>query len=89
MHCVASGFSYLNYRWSQLVRIIDVLLYLRKTIVLSYGSVFSMIEIYKHWNAAETFLSFSGTNSLVAEQCTVLLCIKNVRDALENIMCVL
>ena len=28
MHCVASGFGYPNYRWSQLLRIIDVLLYL-------------------------------------------------------------
>ena len=27
MHCVASRFGYPNYRWSQLVRIIDVLLY--------------------------------------------------------------
>ena len=28
MHCVASRFGYPNYRWSQLVPIIDVLLYL-------------------------------------------------------------
>ena len=28
MHCVASRFGYPNYRWSQLVRVIDVLLYL-------------------------------------------------------------
>ena len=28
MHCVASRFGYLNYGWSQLVRIINVLLYL-------------------------------------------------------------
>ena len=28
MHCVASRFGYPNYRWSQLVRIIDVLLYI-------------------------------------------------------------
>ena len=27
LHCVASRFGYPNYRWSQLVRIIDVLLY--------------------------------------------------------------
>ena len=27
MHCVASNFGYPNYRWSQLVRIIDVPLY--------------------------------------------------------------
>ena len=26
MHCVASKFGYPNYRWSQLVRVIDVLL---------------------------------------------------------------
>ena len=28
MHCMASSFGYPNYRWSQFVRIIDVLLYL-------------------------------------------------------------
>ena len=34
MHCVASRFGYPNYRWSQLVRIIDILLYLHVVYLL-------------------------------------------------------
>jgi hypothetical protein len=45
-------------------------MYLRKNFVFLGGKVFSMVEIYKHWNTVETFVSYSGTKSLVAERCS-------------------
>lgn len=44
-------------------------IYLRKNIVF----LDSVVEIYKHWNTAETLVSYSGTKSLAAEWCSILL----------------
>jgi hypothetical protein len=44
-------------------------IYLRKNIIF----LDSVVEIYKHWNTAETLVSYSGTKSLVAEWCSFFL----------------
>ena len=44
-------------------------IYLRKNIVF----LDSVVEIYKHWNTAETLVSYSGTKSLAPEWCSILI----------------
>ena len=46
MHCVASRFGYPNYRWSQLVRIINDLLHYENVII--YIGVMDLRKNYKY-----------------------------------------
>jgi hypothetical protein len=43
--------------------LVGKLIYLRENTVFLDGKVFSMVEIYKHWNTVETFVLYSGTKS--------------------------
>jgi hypothetical protein len=55
-------------------------IYLKKNIIF----LDSIVEIYKHWNTVETLVSYSGTKSLVAEWCRVLLSIEDVKICLRK-----
>lgn len=44
----------------------------------------NVIEIHKHWNTIETLVSYSGANNLVAEWCSILLSIEDVKICLRK-----
>jgi hypothetical protein len=44
-----------------------------------------MVEIYRHWNAVETCVSYSGKRVCLKNTVVILDSIKNVKDALESI----
>ena len=78
MHCVASRFGYPNYRWSQLVRIIDVLLYLYS---LTFHLCYS-VNLYSNW-LMEEFCNLSVcVLYILSVQCISLFYIKK-----EGIFC--
>ena len=70
MHCVASRFGYPNYRWSQLVRIIDVLLYFHHNCCSSLPYIH---DVYQFTGTEHKALRHSTTAGYQYERVRVIL----------------